>query len=324
MLKRIAVRDVRAGMFVDRLEGAWFEHSFWRTRFRVADGDLEKLRAGGVAEVWIDASRGLDVDAPDAASAAGTAPAPVAAAPAAPREVARDSGAPAGCSIQEELARAAGIVRRARSAVVSMFSEARLGRAVDAAGAAELVQQIAESVARNQNALIGIARLKEKDEYTYMHSVAVCALMTALARQLGMDDAAVREAGLAGLLHDIGKAKVPPAILNKPGKLTDAEFDVIKSHPEHGHALLSASGNARDVALDVCLHHHERVDGTGYPHRLPAEKISLYARMGACATCTTRSRRTGRTRRAGTRPSRSHAWPAGPGPISTSACSRPS
>jgi HD-GYP domain-containing protein (c-di-GMP phosphodiesterase class II) len=114
-----------------------------------------------------------------------------------------------------------------------------------------------------------------------MHSVAVCALMVALGRQLGFDEAACREAGLAGLLHDIGKAMMPVEVLNKPGKLTEAEFDVMRSHPARGHELLEQARSVGASALDVCLHHHEKFDGGGYPGRLAGERISLLARMGA-------------------------------------------
>jgi len=114
-----------------------------------------------------------------------------------------------------------------------------------------------------------------------MNSVAVCALMISLARHLDLDEAEVREAGMAGLMHDLGKALIPLDVLNKPGKLTDTEFDVIKRHPAEGHRLLLESGTASAVMLDVCLHHHEKVDGTGYPDRLADAQISLFAKMGA-------------------------------------------
>jgi len=109
----------------------------------------------------------------------------------------------------------------------------------------------------------------------------VCALMVALARQLGMDDAQCRQAGFAGLLHDMGKALMPPEILNKPGRLTEEEFAIMRAHPQRGHDLLQEGGGATAEMLDVCLHHHERIDGKGYPNGLAAEQITRLARMGA-------------------------------------------
>src|SRR5471032_2867906 len=105
--------------------------------------------------------------------------------------------------------------------------------------------------------------------------------MVALGRELGFDEEQCRVAGAAGLLHDVGKALMPLDILNKPGKLTDAEFGVMRSHPERGYDLLAEAQGADPATMDVCLHHHERMDGTGYPHKLPADKISRFARMGA-------------------------------------------
>jgi HD-GYP domain-containing protein (c-di-GMP phosphodiesterase class II) len=105
--------------------------------------------------------------------------------------------------------------------------------------------------------------------------------MVALARQLGLDEQATREAGMAGLLHDLGKALMPIEVLNKPGKLTDEEFAIMKTHPVEGHRLLLEGKGASATVLDVCLHHHEKVDGSGYPERLKGEEISLFAKMGA-------------------------------------------
>ena len=147
--------------------------------------------------------------------------------------------------------------------------------------AATLVDEINQSVSRNPGALLSLARLKNKDDYTYLHSVAVCALMLALGRQLGVKGETLKSLGMAGLLHDVGKAGIPDEVLNKPGRLTDEEFDVVKSHPLKGWEILKASYGVDDIVLDVCLHHHERVDGTGYPHKLPASELTLFAKMGA-------------------------------------------
>ncbi len=105
--------------------------------------------------------------------------------------------------------------------------------------------------------------------------------MVSLARQLGLQDDECRQSGMAGLLHDIGKATIPEALLSKPGKLTDAEFEIMKSHPERGHAILLEARGASAQALEVCLHHHEKMDGSGYPHGLNEDTITLLARMGA-------------------------------------------
>ena len=221
----------------------------------------------------IDTAKGLDVlvETPIAQP-----PAPPAPTPPAPsvRKAER-------VSMADEMKQAAKVVTRSKQAVTSMFQEARMGKALDAADAAPLVDEIASSVSRNPGAIISLARLKNKDEYTYMHSVAVCALMVALARQLGLNDGETRDAGLAGLLHDVGKMAIDDLVLNKPGALTDAEFTLVKSHPEEGHKMLLEGKNISPVALDVCLHHHEKIDGRGYPHRLQGDAISLYAKMGA-------------------------------------------
>jgi putative nucleotidyltransferase with HDIG domain len=181
----------------------------------------------------------------------------------------------------DELQVASNILKRSKEVVTSLFAEARMGKAVETSECQPLVNEIVDSVDRHADALISLCRLKLADEYTYMHSVSVCALMVSLGRQLGLDDAACRDAGMAGLLHDLGKAAMPQDIINKPGKLTDHEFTIIKSHPVRGHEMLLESGVTNERVLDVARHHHERIDGTGYPDKLAADRITLLARMSA-------------------------------------------
>ncbi len=279
MLKKIGVGQLRVGMHLHELCGSWMDHPFWRTRFVIKDqGDIRLIADSGITEVWIDSDKGIDVE--DVAESRAEIETQVDAdlhkvtstkAPAAPKRVA----------IVEEMRRAAKICATARHAVTSMFQELRMGRAVSGEAAGALVDEISSSVIRNPGALISLARLKTADDYTYMHSVAVCALMIALAHQLDLDESQTRDAGMSGLLHDLGKAAVPLELLNKPGKLSDEEFRIIKGHSEEGHRLLVASGTVSAVALDVCLHHHEKIDGSGYPHGLKGEQISLFSRMGA-------------------------------------------
>ena len=301
MLKKIRVDQVRLGMPLHALEGAWMDHPFWKTRFIIRDADqLKKLTDSVIKEVWIDPEKGLDVvgdeppslptptRAPTAASASVPAPAPVAAARPLPPQAAAAPARPASTpvpapsrSFAEEMRTATAVCQKGKAQVQKMFNEARLGRAIDAESFRPLVEEISDSVIRNPGAIVSLARLKTQDDYSYMHSVAVCALMVALGRELGFDEEQCRTAGTAGLLHDVGKALMPLDILNKPGKLTDDEFDVMRSHPVRGFELLQEAQGASQEAMEVCLHHHERFDGGGYPHKLPNDKLNQLVRMGS-------------------------------------------
>ncbi|MBI2732102.1 MAG: HD-GYP domain-containing protein [Aquabacterium sp.] len=282
MLRKIPIQQVRIGMFVHEVCGSWLDHPFWRASFKITDArQLRQLAV--VKEVIIDTSKGLDV-----ASAA--APMQlmddIEVSPTEPVTQAvplDDDEAPLAMSVsfQQEIVRASRIVEQSRGAMKSMFNDARMGKAVDTEHCLPLVDDITQSVSRNPGAIVSLARLKTSDDYTYMHSVAVCALMVALAKQLGLSETDTREAGLAGLVHDLGKAQMPLEVLNKPGALTPAEFAIMKGHPEAGHRMLVEGNGVGPIALDVCLHHHEKVNGKGYPHGLKGEEISLYARMGA-------------------------------------------
>jgi HD-GYP domain-containing protein (c-di-GMP phosphodiesterase class II) len=290
MLKRISVADLRLGMHLHALDGSWLAHPFWRTKFVLSDpADLAAVQGSGVGHCWIDPEKGLDVSVAQApAKALAAHPPAVARVPVAevspPNVVTPPKDTPVpppSTSFEEELHQAARLAKKSKHAVQQLFGELRMGKALNAEAFEPLVEELTASVFRNPGALVSLVRLKTKDDYSYMHSVAVCALMISLARASGFGSAACREAGLAGLLHDVGKALMPLDVLNKPGKLTDAEFDVIRSHPERGHALLVEGGTAGAVSLDVCLHHHERFDGTGYPEKLAGQGISALARMGA-------------------------------------------
>ena len=278
MLKRIAVKDIQLGMFICEFCGSWMEHPFWKTKFLLTDEkDLHAIQASGIKELWIDVTQGADLGSAVTGKTE--------------EEVERETEAllmeadkiqtKEKISLEDEIQTAAKLCAKAKDAVIEMFSDARMGKAIQVEQARALVEDISNSVLRQPHALISLARLKTADEYTYMHSVAVCALMIALARQLNLDEDMVREAGFAGLLHDIGKIGIPLKVLNKPGKLTDSEFAIVKSHPEVGAKILIESYDVSPMVLDVCLHHHEKMDGTGYPHGLKGDTISLYAKMGA-------------------------------------------
>jgi len=284
MFKTIAIKEVRLGMYIQELKGPWMDHPFWRSKFVLNDPvDLQKLRASHLQQVVIDISQGLDVlPEPDVVERQLTdkemamleLDGPV---------VAERAGAEKlkPTTLEAEREQAAKIIASSRRAIESMFKDLRMGKAIEAEAVMPLVEEISASVTRNVHALISLVRLKTVDDYTYMHSVAVCALMTALGKELKLSETEVKQAGLAGLMHDMGKAGIPLQILNKPGSLTDNEFDVIRQHPQLGHDMLVKANISDAVTLDVCLHHHEKMDGSGYPEHLSGDQMTIFAKMGA-------------------------------------------
>jgi putative nucleotidyltransferase with HDIG domain len=184
-------------------------------------------------------------------------------------------------ALHDEVRRAANIHKQADKAVRKVMQDVRLGRMVEIAEVEDVVDAIAGTIERNPSAMLGILCIRNKNEYTFLHSVAVGTLMTAFAKSLGMDANMVRSAGVAGLLHDTGKMCVPDQILNKPGRLTEDEFNVMKSHPLKGWEVLRQLDDIDPVALEVTLHHHERLDGTGYPHKLKGDEIQQITRMAS-------------------------------------------
>lgn len=277
MHKQINITQLRQGMYLESLPGSWLTNPFWKTaRLLNSAEEIALVRESGVRHAVIDTAKGLDVAVEEADIAA-----PAEAAPANPAPAPKLRPPPAKATVEQELKVAAQVIARSKAAVTAMFSDVRMGKAVDLSVSDMVIDDISDSIARNTTALVSLVRLKNQHDYTYMHSIAVCALMIALARQMNLDPDAVKQAGAAGLLHDIGKMAVPSAILNKPGKLTDDEFVTVREHPQAGYDLLMQAGEIGEIAMDVCLHHHEKMDGSGYPHRLKGDEISLYARMGA-------------------------------------------
>ena len=280
MLKTVATSSLRAGMFVHSLDRRWLDHPFWKTSFALSAADIEKIAASGIESVVIDTEKGpepvaktLDgageCDAGDSIDAAQGDPLLVVTHLQRRRK-----------PLADEIEHAKRLFESASNEMKLVFQQARLGKAVSGEIMMPLVKTIAASVMRNPHALTSVARLKHHDSYTYMHSVAVCALMTALAHELGLDEHAVLEAGAAGLLHDLGKALMPLAVLNKPGKLSAEEYEVAKKHVHDGWKLLQSADVSSGV-LEVALHHHEKINGRGYPSGLIGKGIPLLARMGS-------------------------------------------
>lgn len=266
MLRRIRAEQLQVGMFVARLGGPWINHPFWRSRFLVtSDDQVTQIQSANVQDVWIDILKGRNLPTPAAPDMMEA-------------DLADDEPE---ASFEEELERARELIKSGRSLVGNMFSDVRMGRALETAGALLLVDSASLSLSRHSQALLAMARLKAKDDYTYLHSFSVCALMIAVGRTLKLPDGEVRELGLAGLVHDIGKLTLPDALLHKATDLTPAEEEQMRRHPSAGYRILNEARLYTNIPLDVCVHHHERVDGRGYPFGLIEHEISVHAKIAA-------------------------------------------
>jgi len=126
-----------------------------------------------------------------------------------------------------------------------------------------------------------LLRVKEGDDYTFMHSLSVSTMLITFAKTVGIKGDLLNQYGMAGLMHDIGKMKIPLNILNKPGKLSDDEYALIQSHVVEGLDILSKDRSISDIVLKVTAEHHERLDGSGYPNGLTGDQISLAGQMAA-------------------------------------------
>ncbi len=282
MVRRISSNDLRLGMFIQRLGGSWLKHPFLRSSFLLTNpDDIKSILEAGIKDVWINEEKGKALE--DSESLALS----IEAIDEAPSEIQKvsqygndDKKNIAPTSMEDDINRARKLFNDAKPQVMAMYKDARLGNAIDPQTTLPLVNEIDLMVQQNSAAILSVARLKTHDDYTYMHSLAVCALMISLARQLNMEEEQVKLAGVGGLMHDLGKSLMPLEVLNKPGKLSDAEYDIMKKHPAAGAKLLETSGAAPEV-IDIALHHHEKINGLGYPNRLHGKEISLFSRMAA-------------------------------------------
>jgi putative nucleotidyltransferase with HDIG domain len=279
MLKKIQKSELRLGMYIHDLECPWIHHSFIRKSFMLRkEADLARILEEKLTEVWIDTLKGLDLAGPEAP------PADPGRSPEAGRDpAAADPSASAAPRVShlEELPIALQIRNEASEVIHSLLMDVRMGRQIQVERLHPMVARITESILRNPGTLVSLCRIREADSFTFRHSLSSCALMIMFGHHLRLDPAVLHEAGVGGMLHDIGKMQVPDHILNKPGRLTDAEFAIMQDHVRLGLETLRQTPGVSPSVMQVAAEHHERCDGSGYPGRLKASELSLLGRMAA-------------------------------------------
>ncbi|MDR2422746.1 MAG: HD-GYP domain-containing protein, partial [Deltaproteobacteria bacterium] len=279
MIRKIPTKSLEIGMFVSDVGRAWFNHP-WKTKSKyISDrSEIEELVQFGIEEVYIDTQKTLkpeptgQLPAKEMAYRAKEGSYRVRSQPVEPAKPDPVS------ALELELPKAAKAYNRALDTSKAMVAACRMNKRLEVNEVQENVDELVESVSRNQDALTALIKLRRFDDYTYTHSLNVSVLSIASGKALGLSDDELKILGLGTMFHDLGKCRVPAFILNKPDKLTDEEFAIMKNHAAlSAEILIEQNVQVDDQVIKVARHHHERMDGSGYPDHLKGGDIPYLA-----------------------------------------------
>ena len=292
MLKQIIeipVQALRKGLFVSRLDRPWIDSPFLFQGFEVVnDDDLAKLQ-GLCKTVYVEVDAAEAVELRERSTHRNRAAAPEAAGASGPlaelgsKLSARVDSVPLKDSthLKDELRAARGIHGEARRTMSRVFEKLRRGGGLDMQMMEGIVDTMIDSIFRNREAMSWLARMKNKDDYLYSHSIAVSVWALAFGRHLGLEKSTLRSLGMGAMVLDVGKMQLPTSLLQKAGKPTAEEWASLKSHVASGLAVLEADPKVDAFMKSMVLTHHERLDGSGYPHGLKGDAIPLAGRIAA-------------------------------------------
>lgn len=285
MKKKIKSGDLKKGMYVSELDRPWQDTQFLFQGFEIVDDstlaqvknlckfvyiDLDYIPGSKITRPAISA--GSDNDSKNKnreldASAAN-------------KRWKQDK-----TTLDEELPRAREIETQTRDVLYSTLEDVRLGRTIDSAATKAVIAKMVESIICNPDAMGVLSQLKNADEYTALHSVRVCILALTFGRHLDMSREELNLLGVGALLHDVGKMKVPIEILNKSEKLTEKEYDIIKTHVPLGVEVLENSPGISPISIQVAANHHERYGGGGYAGGIHGDSIGIFGMVGGVVDC---------------------------------------
>lgn len=181
--------------------------------------------------------------------------------------------------IAAEVKQAKEIFNESKDIQKNLFSQALSGATVDLQPVIAVTNKTVDAIFNSPDSLACMVNIREKDEYLLEHSVAVSVYITIFAHYLKMSKQVVQHLSIGAFLHDIGKIKIPDEILNKPGKLTDEEFTIMKSHANHSIDIIKKTPGISKLSLEVAALHHEKLNGEGYPFQIKGKDIHKYGRM---------------------------------------------
>lgn len=262
-------------MFVEDIGRKWFNHP-WSTKSKLitSESEINQLLEFGITEVAVDIAKSVTPGDVVEHIESLQPVAPTTLEQVERRQRSRPDTIGDTHAFEAELPRARKMYLQALNTTREFMNDLKTGRKVEVEKVQENVEQLIDSVFRNRDALLAILKLKNYDEYTFTHSLNVAVLAVSVARHLEFSRDSLSSLGLGGIFHDVGKTRVPNDILNKPARLTPEEFMIMKAHPTLGVELFAKDQGVTSDALEVIRHHHERIDGSGYPDGLTEDRIS--------------------------------------------------
>lgn len=280
MEKKIVTDEVKHGMYVCRLDRPWLETPFLLQGFYVMDDeDICSLKEY-CDHVYIETDApDLELEPTDFSDGKRTW-----------RQTLSDLPKPTTqykdkTTVGEEIAVVKDLQKEISSTVDEIMNNVRDDKKLDVERTKYVVSNMTESILRNPNAFMWMRTLKDKDSYTYSHCVDSSALAIAFGRYIGLPRAELVDLGTGALLSDIGKVQLPRELLNKPGKLTEKEFEIVKKHVDYSVLIMEKSEGFSKTAIATAATHHERIDGSGYPRGLKGHEIPVLGRMAAIVDC---------------------------------------
>ena len=279
--KKIDVGALELGMYVAELDRPWIESPFLFQGFVIeSEDDLRQLR-----EIcsWVVVDEEMTVQAQKDKTIALSMKMKDGGRSAKPTTIVwADAASEARrAELQSQLKQSFEVRKKTKDYVAKVFEDVRLGTSINAPEAKEVVNTLVEVVTEHADTLMWMTQLKQAHEYTLQHSVNVCILSLAFSHHLGYAKEQMQTIGLGALLHDIGKTKTPPEVLDKPGKLTPAEFEIIRRHPVDGWNMIKDNRDVPHASLEIIKYHHERISGRGYPEGLSGRDLSTHVLMVA-------------------------------------------
>lgn len=279
MIKKVKVELLEPGVFVHDFNCDMRSNNLVASQCVIRDRKIiEILDSMGIKEIYIDTDKGIDVrEAIPAHQARRETDQGL------QRIAAKHPASTRSIPLREELAVAKNIKKQAVTVIRNITESVREGKPLEAEDAFQLIEKMEQSVTRNRDALLLLTMIRKKDEYTMMHSISVGAYVLNFCNSYNVPQEQTLNLAIGALFHDIGKTRIPIAILNKPGLLADDEFAIMKKHAEYSAEILKNGQKLPQEAFDMGMHHHERYDGTGYPHRLQGDQIAFGSQLAAIA-----------------------------------------